>query len=95
MSIDKSDIEHLCNLSKLSLDDEEQSVFLSQMQSILDMIEELQEVDTGDIEPMAHPLQMTQRLRDDEVTEFNDREKYQKNTEFAEDGFYKAPKVIE
>ena len=65
------------------------------MQSILDMIEELQEVNTGDIEPMAHPLQMTQRLRDDEVTEFNDREKYQKNTEFAEDGFYKVPKVIE
>ena len=95
MSIDKSDIEHLCNLSKLNLDDEEQSVFLSQMQSILDMIEELQEVDTGDIEPMAHPLQMTQRLRDDEVTEFNDREKYQKNTEFAEDRFYKVPKVIE
>ena len=95
MSIDKSDIEHLCNLSKLNLDDEEQSVFLSQMLSILDMIEELQEVNTGDIEPMAHPLQMTQRLRDDEVTEFNDREKYQKNTEFAEDGFYKVPKVIE
>jgi len=95
MSIDKSDIEHLCNLSKLNLDDEEQSVFLSQMQSILDMIEELQEVDTADIEPMAHPLQMTQRLRDDEVTEFNDREKYQKNTDFAEDGFYKVPKVIE
>ena len=95
MSIDKSDIEHLCNLSKLNLDDEEQSVFLSQMQSILEMIVELQEVNTGDIEPMAHPLQMTQRLRDDEVTEFNDREKYQKNTEFAEDGFYKVPKVIE
>ena len=95
MSINKSDIEHLCNLSKLNLDDEEQSVFLSQMLSILDMIEELQEVNTGDIEPMAHPLQMTQRLRDDEVTEFNDREKYQKNTEFAEDGFYKVPKVIE
>ena len=95
MSIDKSDIEHLCNLSKLNLDDEEQSVFLSQMQSILDMIEELQEVNTGDIEPMAHPLQMTQRLRQDEVTEFNNREKYQKNTGFAEDGFYKVPKVIE
>ena len=95
MIIDKSDIEHLCNLSKLNLDEEEQSVFLSQMQSILDMIEELQDVDTGDIEPMAHPLQMTQRLRDDEVTEFNNREKYQKNTDFAEDGFYKVPKVID
>tara|TARA_Y100001970_G_scaffold12604_1_gene14434 strand:- start:7694 stop:7981 length:288 start_codon:yes stop_codon:yes gene_type:complete len=95
MSIDKSDIEHLCNLSKLDLDDEERTVFLSQMQSILDMIEDLQEVDTGEIEPMAHPLQMTQRLRDDKVIEFNDRDKYQKNTNFAEDGFYKVPKVID
>ena len=95
MSIDKSDIKHLCNLSKLNLDEEEQSVFLSQMRSILDMIAELQEADTGEIEPMAHPLQMTQRLRDDEVTEFNQRDKYQKNTEFAEDGFYKVPKVID
>jgi aspartyl-tRNA(Asn)/glutamyl-tRNA(Gln) amidotransferase subunit C len=95
MSIDKSDIEHLCNLSKLDLDDEERTVFLSQMQSILDMIEDLQEVDTGEIEPMAHPLEMTQRLRDDKVIEFNDRDKYQKNTDFAEDGFYKVPKVID
>ena len=95
MSIDKSDIEHLCNLSKLNLDEEEQTVFLSQMQSILDMIEELQEVDTGNIEPMAHPLKMTQRLRADEVTEFNNRDRYQKNTDFAEEGFYKVPKVID
>ena len=95
MIIDKSDIKHLCNLSKLNLDDEEQSIFLSQMQSILEMIEELQEVDTGEIEPMAHPLQMTQRLRNDEVTEFNERDKFQKNTDFAEDGFYKVPKVID
>ena len=95
MSIDKSDIKHLCNLSKLNLDEDEQSLFLKQMQSILGMIEELQEVDTGDIEPMAHPLQMTQRLRVDEITEFNERDKYQKNTEFTEDGFYKVPKEID
>ena len=95
MSIDKSDIKHLCNLSKLNLDEDEQSLFLKQMQSILGMIEELQEVDTGDIEPMAHPLQMSQRLRVDEITEFNERDNYQKNTEFAEDGFYKVPKVID
>ena len=95
MSIDKSDIKHLCNLSKLNLDEDEQSLFLKHMQSILGMIEELQEVDTGDIEPMAHPLQMTQRLRVDEITEFNERDKYQKNTEFTEDGFYKVPKVID
>ena len=95
MSIKKSEIEHLCNLSKLNLGEEEQSIFLSQMQSILEMIKELEGVDTGEIAPMAHPLQMSQRLREDEITEFNERDKYQKNTDFAEDGFYKVPKVID
>lgn len=59
------------------------------------MIKELEGVDTGEIAPMAHPLQMSQRLREDEITEFNERDKYQKNTDFAEDGFYKVPKVID
>ena len=95
MSINKSDIEHLCNLSKLKLEDKEKAVFLEQMQSILKMIEELQEVEVGDIIPMAHPLDMTQRLRADEVSEFNRRDEYQKNTEHTESGFYKVPKVID
>jgi aspartyl-tRNA(Asn)/glutamyl-tRNA(Gln) amidotransferase subunit C len=95
MSIKKSDIEHLCNLSKLQLEDKEKAVFLEQMQSILNMIQELQDVEDGDILPMAHPLDMTQRLRADEVSEFDRRDDYQKNTEHTESGFYKVPKVIE
>lgn len=95
MSIKKSDIEHLCNLSKLQLEDKEKAVFLEQMQSILNMIQELQDVEDGNILPMAHPLDMTQRLRADEVSEFDRRDDYQKNTEHTESGFYKVPKVIE
>jgi len=95
MSINKSDIEHLCNLSKLKLEEDEKAVFLEQMQSILKMIEELQEVEVENITPMAHPLDMSQRLRVDEVSEINQREDYQKNTEHTESGFYKVPKVIE
>ncbi len=95
MSIKKSDIEHLCNLSKLQLEDKEKAVFLEQMQSILSMIQELQDVEDGNILPMAHPLDMTQRLRADEVSEFDRRDDYQKNTEHTESGFYKVPKVIE
>jgi len=95
MSINKSDIDHLCNLSKLKLEEDEKAVFLEQMQSILKMIEELQEVEVENITPMAHPLDMSQRLRVDEVSEINQREDYQKNTEHTESGFYKVPKVIE
>jgi aspartyl-tRNA(Asn)/glutamyl-tRNA(Gln) amidotransferase subunit C len=95
MSINKSDIDHLCNLSKLKLEEDEKAVFLEQMQSILKMIEELQEVEVENITPMAHPLDISQRLRVDEVSETNQREEYQKNTEHTESGFYKVPKVIE
>ena len=95
MSINKSDIDHLCNLSKLNLEEDEKAVFLEQMQSILKMIEELQEVEAEDIIPMAHPLDMSQRLRADEVSATNQRDEYQKNTEHTASGFYKVPKVIE
>ncbi len=77
------------------MEEDEKAVFLEQMQSILKMIEELQEVEVENITPMAHPLDMSQRLRVDEVSETNQREEYQKNTEHTESGFYKVPKVIE
>ena len=95
MAITKSDIEHLCGLSKLNLDDDEVPIYLQQMTDILEMIEQLQSADTDEIIPMAHPLDMHQRLREDKVIDTNDRDIYQKNSLSAEEGFYKVPKVIE
>jgi len=65
------------------------------MTDILEMIEQLQSADTDEIIPMAHPLDMHQRLREDTVIDTNDRDIYQKNSLNAEEGFYKVPKVIE
>jgi aspartyl-tRNA(Asn)/glutamyl-tRNA(Gln) amidotransferase subunit C len=73
MTITKSDIEHICGLSKLNLDDDEVPIYLQQMTDILEMIEQLQSADTNEIIPMAHPLDMHQRLREDIVTETNHR----------------------
>jgi len=95
MAITKSDIEHLCGLSKLNLDHDEIPIYLQQMTDILEMIEQLQSANTDDIIPMAHPLDMHQRLREDIVIDTNDRDIYQKNSLNAEEGFYKVPKVIE
>ncbi len=95
MTITKSEIEHLCGLSKLNLDDDELPIYLQQMTDILEMIEQLQSADTNEIIPMAHPLDMHQRLREDIVTETNHRDIYQKNSSHVEEGFYKVPKVIE
>jgi aspartyl-tRNA(Asn)/glutamyl-tRNA(Gln) amidotransferase subunit C len=62
---------------------------------IIDFVDQLQSIDTDEIEPMAHPLSQTQRLRADKVAEENNRDKIQKNTKSVERGMYIVPKVIE
>jgi len=62
---------------------------------IIDFVDQLQAISTDNIEPMAHPLNQSQRLRIDEVTETNDRENIQKNAQQIEKGMYLVPKVID
>ena len=95
MTIKKSDINHICDLSKLRVGDNEIITFTKQISDILNMIQELEEADTKGINPMAHPMNMTQRLRNDEPLSNNDRDLYQDNAVDSEDGFYKVPKVID
>ncbi len=94
MSVKKSEIAYISSLSKLKMEDAEMDNYTRQISEILEMIQQLEKVDTHDIEPMAHPLNMKQRLRLDLVTEENRRELYQKNAVVFEEGFYKVPKVI-
>ena len=77
------------------MEDIEIDNFTRQISDILEMIQQLEKVNTDDIEPMAHPLNMKQRLRMDEVTEENQRDLYQENAVEVEQGFYKVPKVID
>ena len=95
MSIKKSEIAYISSLSKLKMEDIEIANFTRQISDILEMIQQLEKVDTDGIEPMAHPLNMKQRLRMDEVTEENQRDLYQENAVEVEQGFYKVPKVID
>ena len=95
MSIKKSEIAYISSLSKLKMEDAEMENYTHQISDILKMIQQLEKVDTDDIEPMAHPLNMKQRLRVDVITEENHRELYQKNAVEFEEGFYKVPKVID
>lgn len=95
MTVKKSDINHICDLSKLRIDENEISTFTKQISDILNMINELEEADTNNIKPMAHPMNMSQRLRKDEAILNNDRDLFQENAIDSEDGFYKVPKVID
>ena len=77
------------------MEDIEIDNFTRQISDILEMIQQLEKVNTDDIEPMAHPLNMKQRLRKDSVTEEIQRELYKENAAEFEEGFYKVPKVID
>ena len=95
MSIKKSEIAYISSLSKLKMEDVEMDNYTRQISDILKMIQQLEKVDTDDIEPMAHPLNMKQRLRADVITEENHRDLYQDNAVEFEEGFYKVPKAID
>lgn len=95
MALDRTDVEKIAHLARLAVTSEEVETLKGELSGILDLVERMNALDTSDVVPMAHPLDMNQRLRADEVTEENRREAYQANAPAAEDGLYLVPKVIE
>ena len=95
MSINKDEIKYLSLLSRMDIDKNEIKDIEEKLTKIIDFVDQLQTISTDDIEPMAHPLNQSQRLRVDEVTETNDRENIQKNAQQIEKGMYLVPKVID
>ncbi len=95
MSLDRTDVEKIANLARLAIDDREAESYARELSNILDLVEQMNTADTAGVSPMAHPLQMEQRLRGDEVTEGDQREKFQGIAPLTEDGLYLVPKVIE
>ncbi len=71
MSISKENIEHIASLARLSLTEEEKDLFGSQLSSILDYMEKLNELDTTDVEPTSHVLPLSNVMRDDVSGAFN------------------------
>lgn len=95
MSIERADIEKLAELAKISITEEHIVATTERLNSVLGLVDQLQAADTQGIEPMANPLDATQRLRIDTVSETNDRERFQEIAPLVEDGLYLVPKVIE
>ncbi len=95
MAIDKAEIEKIAILSRLKISDQEASELSDRLGDILAMVDTMQAVDTSGIEPMANPLDASQRLRADTVTETDQRERFQQIAPATEDGLYLVPKVIE
>ncbi|MEK7258633.1 MAG: Asp-tRNA(Asn)/Glu-tRNA(Gln) amidotransferase subunit GatC [Pseudomonadota bacterium] len=95
MALEKSDVEKIAHLARLHIDATEAQEVASRISSILELIDQMQSVDTRDVAPLAHPFDAVQRLRPDIVTEKNEREYLQKIAPAVQDGLYLVPKVIE
>ena len=93
---DKSlNIEYLSRLAALQFEAEEPKRAEEDIARIIDMIEAMQAVDTEGVEPLAHPLEAGQRLRQDEVTEHPDTADLQSGAPASQDGFYLVPRFVD
>ncbi|WP_439859642.1 Asp-tRNA(Asn)/Glu-tRNA(Gln) amidotransferase subunit GatC [Pseudomonas sp. MBLB4136] len=95
MALERSDVEKIAHLARLGLSEDDIPRTTETLNSILGLVDQMQAVDTTGIEPLAHPLEATQRLRADLVREENQRDAYQAIAPAVENGLYLVPKVIE
>lgn len=99
MSLTSTDIARIANLARLELQPTESDRLLTQINGFFDIVEQMRAVNTAGVEPLAHPVaaiqDITLRLRDDAVSEPNQREANQKSAPAVERGLFLVPKVIE
>ena len=95
MALDRSDVEKIAHLARLQIAEQDIPQYTENLSSILELVNQMQAVDTAEITPMAHPFDAVQRLRSDAVTEGNQRDHLQTVAPAVEAGLFQVPKVIE
>lgn len=95
MSLQKSDVEKIAHLARLSINEDDIPSYADNLSNILTLVDQLNAVNTDGIEPMAHPQDAAQRLREDKVTEVDQRDHLLENAPNTADGLFLVPKVIE
>ena len=95
MSVSRSDVQLIAALAHLEVDEEMLDAYAAELSNIMEMVGEMQEVDTDAIEPMPHPQDIELRLRSDDVTEPEQRDDLQEIAPQTSDGLYLVPKVLE
>ncbi len=91
----KISIEHLSGLARLTLTEEEKSLYEGQLNSILSYVEKLNELDTSGVEPTSHVISLNNVDREDAPQPSLDREDALRNAPDRTDRFYRVPKIIE
>lgn len=95
MAVNRDEVLHIARLARLRLSEAEVETFGAQLSSILDYVEQLNELDTADVEPTTHAVPLVMHLRPDAVESRLSREEVLANAPDASDGHFRVPKVVE
>ena len=95
MKISEDTLKNISLLSKLEIEKSMKEKVSKELESILLMVDQMNEVNTDKVEPMSHPLSEAQNLREDLISEDIERDVYIKNAPQSDDGYYLSPKVID
>lgn len=95
MSLGDDEVKKIAHLARLAIEDSDIPVYAENLSNVLHLVEKMNDTDTDGISPMAHPIHAVQRLREDTVSEQNQRDVLQSNAPALEDGLFLVPRVIE
>lgn len=95
MSLDNNTVQQIARLARLQIEENDLDKYCTELSNILDLVAKMEACNTDGIEPMTHPFDASLRLRDDQITESNQREKFQNISPAVEQGLYLVPKVID
>ncbi|MBQ3311483.1 Asp-tRNA(Asn)/Glu-tRNA(Gln) amidotransferase subunit GatC [bacterium] len=93
MAITIKDVEHVAKLARLDLTQEEKENFTRQLGDVLKYVEQMNEIDTSNVEPLSHPIDFTNVMREDEIHYEQTKKELMANAPEEEDGFFKVPKI--
>ncbi|HKI79662.1 MAG TPA: Asp-tRNA(Asn)/Glu-tRNA(Gln) amidotransferase subunit GatC [Ignavibacteriaceae bacterium] len=94
MAVTKKDVEHIAELAKLKLNEEEIEKYTLQLNDILNYVDKLNELDTSNVEPLSYPVEGKNVFREDVIKTSLDREEALRNAPDRSELFFKVPKVI-
>ena len=95
MSLTAADVNKIAYLARLGIDTQDTESYAKDLSDMLELVAQMSAVNTDNVAPMAHPLDQSQRLRPDQVSETNQREDFQRIAPQVEADLYLVPKVIE
>lgn len=95
MALDNETVNSIAALARIGIEPDEAEGYASELSKILEFVEQMDRVDTDNVEPLTHPQDRLLRMREDRVTETNQRETFQAVAPAVENGLYLVPRVVE